>query len=162
MQKKIPALSALLCLSTFALPAYSAALGVIVGEPTGLSYKQWLDNGDSVTAAAAWSFDENESLQLHVNYLFNTGTLNTPEELQGSSQWYVGLGARLKLEEDDDNGRNRDDDLLGLRLPIGINFYPAKLPIEVFGELVPVLDLVPDSDFDINAAIGVRYIFSRD
>lgn len=160
MKKHIKIATAASLLSALSIPAHSDSLGIIVGEPTGLSYKHGLQNGNSIATAAAWSFGENESLQIHADYLFNTGKLNTPAELKGNSQWYLGAGARLKLKDDNDNGRNRDDDLLGVRLPLGINFYPLQAPVELFAEIVPVMDLIPHSDFDINAAIGARYIFS--
>jgi hypothetical protein len=31
--------------------------------------------------------------------------------------------------------------------------------VEFFAELVPILDVVPDTDADLNASIGARYYF---
>jgi len=35
----------------------------------------------------------------------------------------------------------------------------ADTPLDIFVEVVPVLDLVPDTDLDFNGAVGIRYIF---
>lgn len=133
------------------------SLGAIIGEPTGLSAKQELSSGNAVAAAAAWSLSDDESLQIHVDYLFNQRGLNTPAELRGSSRWYWGLGARFKVSDDDNNSDK--DDIAGIRVPFGINFYPQTVPLELFGEVVPSLDVVPDSDFDLDLAVGLRYRF---
>jgi hypothetical protein len=32
-------------------------------------------------------------------------------------------------------------------------------PLDIFFELVPILDLVPDTDVELNASVGLRYWF---
>ena len=46
-----------------------------------------------------------------------------------------------------------------MRVPFGIAYLAATVPLEFFLEIVPVLDLVPDTDVDIEGAIGFRYYF---
>ena len=48
---------------------------------------------------------------------------------------------------------------IGIRIPVGIAYLMEDAPIDFFFELVPLLDLIPDTDFAFNAAIGVRYFF---
>ena len=55
--------------------------------------------------------------------------------------------------------RDDADDNIGIRFPIGIEYYFDDLPIAVFVEIVPILDLVPSSDFDINGGLGGRFYF---
>jgi len=65
----------------------------------------------------------------------------------------------VKLK-DDNNGRGRrndHDELLGVRVPFGLTYLFAKSPFDIFAEIVPILDLVPDTDFGLNGAIGVRF-----
>lgn len=136
--------------------------GIIVGEPTGLSFKLWLDNVHAVDAGLAWSFSENESLQFHANYLIHDFNLLRPADFEGRVAVYYGLGARIKLSEDDDQnggGRNRDDTLVGIRIPLGVSYHFPRSPVDLFGEFVPVLDVAPDTDFDLNLAIGARLYF---
>ena len=44
-------------------PLHVNGAGIIVGEPTGLSFKHWMSRERAVDAAAAWSFSENDSFQ---------------------------------------------------------------------------------------------------
>src|SRR5262245_41316938 len=65
------ALGALLALSA---PQPSAAhdgagLGIIVGEPTGVSAKIWVGGNTALDAAAAWSFADEGALHLHGDFL---------------------------------------------------------------------------------------------
>lgn len=134
--------------------------GFILGEPTGLSFKGWLDNKTAIDAAAAWSFSENDSFQFHADYLIHPFHMPKPREIRGPIHFYYGFGGRLKLRSDDGrNARNDDDDIFGIRFPLGFAHMIANPDIEFFAELVPILDLVPDSDVDINAAIGARFYF---
>ena len=135
-------------------------VGVIVGEPTGLTFKAWLSNTHAVDAGLAWSFSENDSLQFHANYLIHDFNMLRPTDFEGRVGLYYGLGGRIKLEEDDDGrGRNRDDTLVGIRIPVGVVYHFPRSPVELFGEFVPVLDVVPDTEFDLNLAIGARLYF---
>ena len=130
-------------------------IGIIVGEPTGLSLKYWLDEESAVDGAAAWSHSENDSFQLHGDYLIHNYDLLEVDELPV----YWGIGARLKFKDNDGRGRNEHDAIFGIRIPMGITYLFEDEPLDLFFELVPVLDLSPDVDLDINAAIGLRFYF---
>ena len=130
-------------------------LGLMVGEPTGLSLKYWLDKERAIDGAAAWSYSENDSFQLHGDYLFHDYELFDAHDLP----FYYGLGARLKFKDSDGRGRNEDHAIFGLRVPLGVTYLFEDEPIELFFELVPVLDLSPDLELDINAAVGLRFYF---
>lgn len=119
-------------------------LGIILGEPTGISVKYWLGTTNAISGAAAWSFSGEESIHIHADYLFHNFGL-----IQQNLPLYYGLGARVKLE---------DDVKVGIRIPVGIA-YLFEAPLDTFLEIVPLLDLVPDTEFGLNAAIGVRYYF---
>ncbi|HXE97588.1 MAG TPA: DUF3996 domain-containing protein [Dongiaceae bacterium] len=135
-------------------------VGIIAGEPTGISVKKWLSRDTAIDAAAAWSFSENDSFQLHADYLIhNFGVLKTAG-IDGRLPLYFGIGGRLKLQNNGNNNRRNDHDaLLGVRIPFGIAYMFAKAPVDIFAEIVPILDLVPATDLDINGAIGVRFYF---
>jgi hypothetical protein len=125
-------------------------LGIIVGEPTGLSVKWWSTERSAFQAAAAWSFSSDSNFHFHLDYIFHRFDLFDLET--GRLPLYYGIGGRFRVRE------NADDDL-GLRVPIGINYMFANDPFDIFVEVVPILDLVPDTDFDLNAAIGGRWYF---
>lgn len=133
-------------------------VGVIVGEPTGLSFKGWMSARDAVDAAAAWSFSGEDAFQFHMDYLLHNYDLFTVEGAEGRLPFYFGVGGRVKVH--DDGGRGDDDDtIVGVRLPLGIDYLASGPPLDFFFEIVPTMDLVPDTDFDLNAGLGVRFYF---
>lgn len=123
-------------------------VGIILGEPTGLSFKYWTGESTAFDGAIAWSFGKEDALHLHADMLFHNPDLIKVS--QGSLPVYYGIGARIRLE---------DKSKLGVRIPVGIAYQFAKAPFDVFLEIVPLLDLVPATDFGLNIAIGVRYYF---
>ena len=130
-------------------------IGVIIGEPTGLSLKYWLDKERAVDGAAAWSYSENDSFQLHGDYLIHNYDWLEDDQLPV----YYGIGARLKFKDDDGRGRNRNHEIFGIRVPIGVTYLFDDEPVDLFFELVPVLDLSPEVELDLNAALGLRFYF---
>ncbi len=135
-------------------------VGVMVGEPTGVSIKKWISARDAIDVGIGWSFSENDSVQFHVDYLVHNDQILRTPDFEGRFPLYAGIGARVKLkDENDGHGRNNDDALVGIRIPLGISYIFAHTPMDVFLEIVPVLDVAPDTDFDMNAAVGVRYYF---
>jgi len=130
-------------------------LGVIIGEPTGLSLKYWLDEERAIDGAAAWSYSENDSFQLHGDYLIHNYELLDAREMPA----YYGIGARLKFKDNEGRGRNENNAIFGIRVPVGITYLFDDAPLDLFFELVPVLDLAPDVELDINAAVGLRFYF---
>lgn len=125
-------------------------VGIIAGEPTGLSAKLWAGNSNAFAAGLAWSFSGDSQLHIHTDYLFHNFSLINVE--QGSLALHYGVGGRLQLREDDDSK-------LGVRFPVGLSYFLADNPLELFVEIVPVLDLAPDSEFSGNGGLGVRYYF---
>ncbi len=125
-------------------------LGIILGEPTGVSAKLWITDRTAIDAAAAWSFSDEAALHLHADYLFHNFDLISVEK--GKLPVHFGIGARVKFE---------DDSKIGVRIPVGLTYIFDGAPMDIFFEVVPILDLAPDTDFSANAAIGVRYFFGQ-
>jgi hypothetical protein len=134
-------------------------VGVIAGDPTGLTLKGWLGASSALDLAAAWSLDEDESFHLHADYLmhhFGTVELDPGD---GRLPLYYGLGGRLVVLDREGNGPGEDGDddfLLGVRIPLGAAYLFEEAPVEIFLEVVPVVDLVPETDMDMDAALGAR------
>jgi hypothetical protein len=131
-------------------------IGIIAGEPTGLSVKYWLDDTQAIDGAAAWSFWDDDGFQLHADYLWHNFDLIDAGGVEGKLPVYYGVGARLKFEED--NGKGDDGDtVFGIRVPLGISYLFEQGRLDVFAEIVPVLDLAPDVDLDLQLAVGLRF-----
>jgi len=125
-------------------------LGVILGEPTGISGKLWTEQKTAIDGAVAWSFEKKSSMHLHGDLLFHN--FNRAKVDEGKLLLYYGIGGRVKFE---------DDSKVGVRVPLGINYLFARSPLDFFLEIVPILDLAPKTDFSLNGAIGIRYFFGK-
>ena len=144
-------------ISTSAFAQDRLGIGLIVGEPTGLSVKYWLDEEHAIDGAAAWSFWDEDGFQLHADYLWHNFDLLGSAAACDTLPVYYGVGARLKFW--DDNGKHDDDGhtAFGIRVPVGISYLFDNAPFDVFAEIVPILDFAPDIDLDLNIAVGLRF-----
>lgn len=147
--------SVVIILATVMVFAGSAAaqgyfgLGGVFGEPTGVSGKLWVTDRMAVDMAAAWSFSgHDEALHLHADYLLHNFDLISVD--QGRLPVYFGIGGRVKFA---------DDSEIGVRIPVGLAYIFDNTPLDIFLEVVPILDLAPDTELDWNAGIGARFFF---
>ena len=142
-------------------PAFAAngplGLGVILGEPTGFSGKYWLDaNRDrAIDFGLAWSLSDDVGFHIHGDYLLHNYSLlrDAFHVTKGKMPLYYGLGARFQL------GEGHHDDETGLRIPVGMSYLFADVPVDVFAELAPVVNFIPDTELDLEGGIGARFYF---
>lgn len=140
------------CVSGLAKSQQSGfGLGVMFGEPTGISAKGWISERSAIDGGLGWSFAHDGSVHIHVDYLYHFnnvfGVPNVP--------LYLGVGGRIKLKNTDHN----DDMRLGIRIPFGIAYQFTEAPIDIFLEIAPILDLNPSTEGSVNGALGIRYYF---
>jgi hypothetical protein len=130
-------------------------IGVIVGDPTGLSLKSWLSPKSAITVGAAWSFRHDGSLLLWADYTlhsFNITGSSSPRSLA----FYYGIGGKVGFVDRNDND---NETVIGARVPLGLMLPIGDSPVAVFLEVVPTVDLSPDTDFGVNGGIGVHFFF---
>ncbi len=141
----------ILFLAAFSLHIYSQdegfGLGLILGQPTGLSAKIWTGEHTAIDAAMAWSFADTGFLRVHADMLGHTFSIDVD---QGQLPIYFGLGAKLVFSSNLE---------VGVRIPVGISYLFDSAPIDVFVEVVPGLNLIPATTFFIEGGIGARYFF---
>ncbi len=125
-------------------------LGAIAGVPTRISFKGWVTRKHAIDFEIGWSFPE-EKIHIVGEYLFDF-----PEWTQKPS-WhpYLGVGGRLKMEAEQEDWEYS----FGIRFGIGIEYIHRRLGL--FGELYPVVDLIPETGFDTEGGFGVRYYFTN-
>lgn len=143
----------IIILVLFSLYAYSQdkglGVGVIIGEPTGISLKKWLNTVNAIDAGFSWTLYK-PSLHLHVDYLWHSyNVFDTKERIP----IYYGIGGRIKFG-------NKNDARLGVRGVLGIDFFLKKTPLDIFIEIAPIFDLVPSTSISGNGGLGVRYFFN--
>jgi len=136
-------------------------LGVIIGQPTGISAKLWTSSVNAFDFGLGWSiggarigksaeyYSGGNRVHFHMDYLWHSF-----EAIRSSERFplYYGIGGRV-------NGGGGYDGSLAVRGVIGIAWFPHNTPVDVFLELAPSLQLAPSTGFGIDAGIGARYFF---
>jgi hypothetical protein len=133
---------------SFADSNHNLGVGVILGEPTGLSFKLWSKQTVAWDAGAAWSFVNGGFFQIHSDFLLHNFKLFRVET--GRMSLFYGVGGRVKFAE---------DTTVSLRIPVGLAYEFEKTPIEIFLEVVPMLDLIPATEVQMAGGVGFRYYF---
>ena len=124
-------------------------MGLIVGEPTGISFKGWLSSSTAFDAGVAWSFARGSALHIHADYLIHSFDAIKSE---AKVPIYYGIGGRFKAAD-------RTDARLGARGVVGIAYFLPSAPIDLFFEVAPILDFAPATEFSVNGGFGARYFF---
>lgn len=144
-------------------------LGVMIGEPTGLSMKTWVASDRALAFGVAWSLSRSRYLHVHADYLWHK--MDLIHVNKGKLPLYFGPGLRMRAWRDGhfhDHGRGHDHDHdydghghvdLSIRFPVGLAYLFEGAPVDVFLEVVPNLDLLPDTYVDFDGAIGGRFWF---
>jgi hypothetical protein len=135
-------------------------MGLILGEPTGLSAKLWTsrDNaldfglglglgGDRIKYQG--NYDRSGRIHFHMDYLWHAFNVISSTE---RFPLYYGIGGRF-------NSGGGYDGSLGVRGVFGIAWFPHSTPIDVFFELVPVFQVTPLTGLGFDAGLGIRYFF---
>ncbi len=134
----------------FVLPASaqfrSLGIGGMIGSPTGISIKKWMSRRTAYDLGAAWSITKHPGLHLHADYLIHRADMEGMED--GKSYAYFGIGGRLKAVESDPRA--------GARFPLGITYIDPREPFDAFLEIVPILDVLPETRFAMNLSLGGR------
>jgi hypothetical protein len=153
-------------------------LGLVIGEPTGLTAKLYLDRfalqfGLGVVDDLDDDPYDDDGLMVHVDFLWHPAILARQPAF--TLPFYVGVGARLVDNDDYYRVGNTvyvdNDTRFGVRVPFGILLDFNRVPLDLFYELAVVIDLVElDDDYDgpyeddvpdvgLNGGIGLRYYF---
>jgi hypothetical protein len=139
----------------FAAQAWAAeyrtfGIGVIAGEPTGITAKYMIDGNSGIDGGIGWKTSGDDEYHIYGDYLFHLHDLIAVKK--GSLPIYFGGGLRFV-------NRDEKDDKFGIRIPVGLEYLFENVPLGAFGEIVPVLNLTPDTDFDLEGGIGIRFYF---
>ena len=133
-------------------------VGIILGEPTGITAKLYLKDDQAIQAAVGSAF-VGGGLQISADYVFH------PYILQSRPSFvlpvYVGPGVRLI---DYTSGRGGDSAFaFGVRAVGGMLFDFKNVPLDAFIEVAGVLEYEfrdgAGAGIKLNAGAGVRYYF---
>ncbi|MBC7975988.1 MAG: hypothetical protein H7138_13535 [Myxococcales bacterium] len=132
-------------------------IGIILGEPTGITAKLYIKDDQAIQGAVGSAFIGG-GLQVHADYVFH------PYILQSRPSFvlpvYVGPGVRLINYT---NGRDDSSVAIGARLVGGLLFDFKNVPLDAFVEIAAVLEYEfkdgEGAGLTLNAGAGARYYF---
>lgn len=154
MQSKIKTFflitSIVLLTSTIYSQEKGFGIGVLIGEPTGISGKYWLSANDAIDFGVAYSFiSSNSEFSFHTDYLYHLKDLIKSDH---NILPYYGFGLRLRLRE-------HDSGKFGVRGVAGILWLFDSIPVDLFFEFAPSFRLLPNTGLDLDIGLGGRYYF---
>lgn len=130
----------------------SKGLGLILGEPTGITGKMWTSQDRAIDAGIAFSFDE--FVFLYSDYLFHFKSIS-------GIRPYAGIGGGLLISSGGKKGKYFDENDggigLGVRIPLGAEWFVPDAPFGIFAELVPGIGLVPGTYGFFQGGVGARF-----
>jgi len=132
-----------------------AGVGIILGEPSGLSAKYWFNPAHAVDLHLSFDFSD-DAFAVVSNYLlhFNVFQLDSQSI---DLPVYVGGGGKFSWR---DSQRQNDDQIsLGARIPAGLSLILLQAPLEFFAEVALGFKILPSTSGDIDGGLGVRYYF---
>jgi len=141
-------------------PAEKGTLGVgiILGEPTGITAKLYLKDDQAIQAAAGAAFVAN-GLQIDGDYVFHPWILQDQDTFV--LPVYLGPGVRFIDYSGGSNGSSHF--AAGLRAVGGMLFDFKNVPLDAFIEIAGVLEYDFKSGngvaLGLNLGAGVRYYF---
>lgn len=140
----------------------SLGAGLIIGEPTGVCAKLYLEDDQAVQAAIGFTFVSG-GFQAHADYVFHPWILEERDAFTIPA--YIGPGVRVMQHA---AGRDGDTDFrVGPRAVAGLLFDFKEIPLDVFVEVAGIVEVRFGSDdeeinglgFALNGGIGARYYF---
>ncbi len=131
--------------------AEGKAIGLFLGQPTGITFRLGIAKEQSLEAKAAWNLSsksDTAAIILQGNWLLEfPGILKIQDQ---DFPLYVGVGAQVDLG----SATN-----IGVRVPGGIFYRFPNAPVELNLELGLGMQLFPSTAFVGSGGLGARYRF---
>ncbi len=135
-------------------PSSGIGIGIVIGDPTGLSLK-------------FWGVGPKSAIQLHIG----GGGYMAPADLMVSGSLlfhalltretpingYLGVGAFAGIEQ---GRQGQDNFVLGVLMPLGLEFIFSEIPLDLFIEVPPAVGFTSNGDIraGLTFGIGIRFI----
>lgn len=126
-------------------PPQGIGLGIIAGNPTGLTGKVF--SGDTLAYDVGVGFSGDAAI--YADALWHSWDM-LPKPNEGLLGAYAGLGPRFETKKDLS---------FGIRTMAGAAYYFARHPIELFAELGPAFQLTPSRAVGLDGGLGLRVYF---
>jgi hypothetical protein len=146
-------------------------LGLELGSYDGITGKYFLSESNAIDFGIGYVYRHyygDDGLHLYVDYLWHPLSLVSAEAFE--LPLYIGVGGRFWDWGDygcDRDGRNCQyygTSAFGIRVPVGIAFDFNNVPLDIFIQLTPTIDLFrnyrDNAHFTIDFTIGIRFWFN--
>jgi len=121
-------------------------IGVMIGTPTGITAKAWVERSSALQLNVGWpSLDNTNGTLLTADYVWHSHVFRSRATLP----LFYGLGGTVGLS----SGSNT----FGVRLVGGIEWWPHGTSLDVFLQIAPTFYFKPSSKFDVDPGFGIRF-----
>ena len=132
-------------------------LGLMLGDPSGLTMKYWLRHTTALQFGLSYFFGN--YMMLMGDYLWHF-----PNAFKTSGVTivpYAGIGALVAVTTDGADreffGSNHASSAgLGVQIPLGVELRPLRVPLGIFAEFAPGLGLIPGMTGFVQGDLGIR------
>jgi hypothetical protein len=124
-------------------------IGVVLGEPMGVSGKYWLSENTAIDGAFGYSFGDR--FRVSMDYLIHTNAFDSPE-----FPLYYGVGGAIAGDRGYVAKSRAGDFALGARGVIGVSYLFRKAPLDAFLEVAPIVFVAPPLGLSIDFCFGIR------
>ncbi len=124
-------------------------LGIVLGQPTGISIKNFMDKDSAIDFMVNWDFSAG-GIGAHVQYLIHKYDVFKVKE--GKLPFYFGVGGFA--------GFWSGGMWAGAQVPVGLAYEFGRDPIDIFFEVRPGILLLPGMHPNVSGGIGIRYWFN--
>ena len=127
---------------------HRTGLGVVLGNPTSLTFKTYptapVFGSEALDVSAAWDFND-EFVFAQVHFLWENPLPTEPQ-----FRTFYGPGVFL-------GSTNTDEVALGASFNAGLALWTGRF--EFFLQGTPRLSVIPATEFDLGAGLGARFYF---
>ncbi|TBR22104.1 hypothetical protein EPO15_08745 [bacterium] len=120
-------------------------VGVVLGDPTGGTFRYFLSRTRSFDLGVGFSGDA----ALWADHSWHSWDM-MPKPQSGEFDLWASAGLRLETAPDPE---------FGVRTLLGLSYWLPANPIELFATAGPAFQLTPDGDVGVDGGVGVRFYF---
>lgn len=119
-------------------------LGIVLGEPSGVLGQFFMSRSSLLDVTVAWSLDD--WFMVAGDYQVYNNLADAPPEWL----WYYGIGGYLAFPENEDG-------IIGARVPLGISYSFPRSIVDVWVEVDPALQIIPDTEAELQGGLGITF-----
>ena len=124
-------------------------LGVVAGDPSGLSGKLWLGPSNALDFIVGFSLlARHDWISVNVDYVWHDWDLIPVK--RGRLPLYYGMGVWSAIS---------NEPVIGARGVVGLEYLFPSAPLDVFFEIGPGISILPSTDFSPSVGLGMRFFF---